>query len=73
MDTLRFKTNLKCDGCVSKITPALDELKEVHNWSVDLKDPDRILTLSGEALDEKAIEQALQQNGYRAEKIRAGA
>ncbi|HEX7756065.1 MAG TPA: cation transporter [Niabella sp.] len=72
MDILQFKTNLKCEGCVSKITPALNELQGVDSWSVDLKVPERTLTVSGEALDEKAVTKALQENGYKAEKIGQG-
>ena len=29
METLKFKTSLKCGGCVAAIQPKMDELKSV--------------------------------------------
>ncbi|AHF15843.1 heavy-metal-associated domain-containing protein [Niabella soli] len=68
MDIVKFKTNLKCEGCISKVTPALNSINGVKDWAVDLKDTDRILTITGSAIAEKAVVQALLQNGYKAEK-----
>ena len=36
----RFKTTLKCSGCVSKVTPFLNSLRDVTEWSVDLQHPE---------------------------------
>ena len=41
----RFKTTLKCSGCVSKVTPFLNSLRDVTEWSVDLQHPDKVLTV----------------------------
>ena len=42
----RFKTTLKCSGCVSKVTPFLSSLRDVNaDWSVDLQHPDKVLTV----------------------------
>lgn len=63
--TLKFKTNLKCGNCVAKVKPQLDEAKEITEWTVDLKDPERILTveLEGEAT---VVEKILADAGYKA-------
>ncbi len=67
MNTCRFKTNVKCNGCIAAITPHLNRLKGLISWRVDLADPQRILTaeVSGIAPDE--IISALQKAGYLAE------
>lgn len=68
MKTFKFKTNLKCNNCVAKVKSQLDEADEILNWSVDLKSPERILTV--EAKNDEAVElvkQILSQVGYRSE------
>lgn len=65
--TLVFKTNLKCPNCVAKVKPALDETKEIVSWSIDLKNPDRILTIDVEEMaDASLVEKILSEAGYKA-------
>lgn len=64
-----FKTNIKCNGCVQKVKPFLDGIKEVKTWQVDLESPDRILTIEGEVIGDVIIK-AITDSGYHAEKIR---
>jgi copper chaperone len=63
-----FKTNIKCGGCVSKVKPYLDNLKEVKSWNVDLASADRLLTVEGE-INAELITRAIAEAGYNAEKI----
>jgi cation transport ATPase len=41
-----FKTTLNCGACVSKVTPGLNRITGLENWSVDTNDPDKRLTVS---------------------------
>lgn len=41
-----FKTTLNCGACVSKVTPGLNGITGLANWSVDTSDPDKRLTVS---------------------------
>jgi copper chaperone len=41
----KFKTNLRGQQCVDTITPYLDAVIGLRRWSVDLDDPDKILTV----------------------------
>lgn len=68
MKTLKFKTNIKCGGCVAAVAPHLDELTGENNWSVDLADERRVLTVSAD-VSAKEIEEALTKAGYKGEKI----
>lgn len=69
METLQFKTNIKCSGCVSKVTPSLDETAGTENWKVDLLSANKVLTVSGKDLDPVKIKEAVQKAGYNAEAL----
>lgn len=67
--TFKFKTNLKCGGCVAKVKPGLDAAKEIVSWSVDLNSPDRVLTAELNSEDIQIVQNILSQAGYKADKI----
>jgi copper chaperone len=69
MEILKFRTNLKCNGCIAKVTPYLDGLKGMEKWSIDLSDPSRILTAEVSGIDAGVIIQTLAKVGYKAEKL----
>jgi copper chaperone len=68
MKTTKFKTTIKCSGCVEKVTNPLNATAGENNWEVDLNDPSRVLTIKGD-VSESEIRNTLQQVGYKAEKI----
>ena len=51
MDTIQFKTNIKCSGCIAKVTEILNATAGEDNWEVDLQSADKILTVSTEQTD----------------------
>lgn len=69
MDTYQFKTNIKCGGCIAAVTPFLDGEAKISHWEVDLQDPDRILTASGEGLLPEDVVRAVEAAGYKAEPL----
>jgi copper chaperone len=69
MKNLKFKTNIKCDGCLAKVAPKLNETAGEDNWEVDIKTPEKILTVASDNIDEKAIVSALKVAGFNAERI----
>ncbi|UJP66493.1 heavy-metal-associated domain-containing protein [Mongoliitalea daihaiensis] len=64
---IQLKTNVKCGACVAAITPEMEKLSNIE-WSVDLKNPDRILTVEGDASALEVVE-ALKKAGYQGEPI----
>ena len=68
IDHHMFKTNIKCEGCVAKVAIPLNEIVGEGNWSVDLKDPSKILFIS-KPVDELKLKTALEKVGYKAERI----
>lgn len=70
METIKFKTTIKCSGCVATVTPGLNEAVGANNWQVDLQSPDRVLTVTtNDTNKEKDVIKKLQDAGYKAEKI----
>lgn len=65
MATLRFKTNAKCGGCVVAIGAKLNNLVKEEDWSIDLKSPDRTLTVSTD-LPSEVILAAVTEAGFKA-------
>jgi copper chaperone CopZ len=68
METKKFKTTIKCSGCVANVTPFLNEALGENNWAVDLNNSSRVLTVVGEQ-DETKIIKAVEKAGYKAEKL----
>jgi copper chaperone len=68
METTKFKTNIKCSGCVANVTPFLNEALGENNWEVDYNDPSKVLKVVGETDKEKIIK-AVEKAGYKAEKM----
>jgi copper chaperone CopZ len=68
METIKFKTNIKCSGCIATVTPHLNEAVGEGKWAVDLGDPAKVLTIADEKDAAKAKE-AVEKAGYNAEKI----
>lgn len=69
METIQFKTNINCTGCVAKVTPKLNETKGIKTWNVDLKNPDRILTVETENIFPKEVIEAVNKAGFKIEEI----
>lgn len=70
METLKFKTNIKCGGCVSTVTPHLNGLTELTKWEVDTNNPDKILTVeSASELNAELIQDTLKKAGFQAEQV----
>jgi copper chaperone len=65
----KFKTNIKCNGCIQKVRPFLSNIKEIKEWNVDLSSHDRILTVDGADLKPEVIISALKLAGYKADLI----
>jgi len=69
MKTIEIKTNIMCGSCIAKITPALNNTLGEGNWKVNTLSPNKILTVNTERLVDEDIIMAVQQAGYKAEKL----
>ena len=69
METLKFKTNVNCGGCVATVTPHLNQIKGIGKWNVDTANPQKILTVEDSELGPEVIIEKLKSAGYKAELI----
>ncbi|GAB3909853.1 hypothetical protein GCM10028803_48330 [Larkinella knui] len=67
METITFKTNIKCGGCVATVTPFLNKAVGENKWQVDTQNPDKLLTVEGSTVDQ--VKEALKEAGYKAEPV----
>mgnify|MGYP001419363377 CR=1 FL=1 len=64
MEILRFKTSLKCGGCVQAITPGLESIIQIGKWTVDLENPDKVLEIeASEDISDQVID-SVKKAGY---------
>ena len=73
MELLKFKTNIKCGGCISTVTPFLDSEKSIQEWQVDTGSADKILTISGHEVDPQKVKNIVQQAGFKADLVQVTA
>ena len=66
MSTQKFKTNINCTGCLSKVTPVLNKEGNIENWEVDLEHDDRILTVESKNLHQGQVIDVLDKIGFKA-------
>ncbi|MGF7082207.1 heavy-metal-associated domain-containing protein [Mucilaginibacter sp. UYCu711] len=70
METLKFKTNINCGGCIANVTPTLNNLKGVKHWEVDTANPNKILTIEAEdGLTTVEVINTLKNKGYNAQAV----
>ena len=69
MNTLKFKTNINCSGCLSKVTPILNEEKDIQKWEVNLESENRVLTVETSSLNAEEVKKTVQKAGFNAEVI----
>lgn len=69
MKSLKFKSNINCSGCLSKVTPILDKEEGIEKWEVDLQHDDRILTVETSQLSAEEIQNTVNKAGFRSSLI----
>lgn len=69
MEQLKFKTSIKCTGCLDKVTPQLNNTHGIENWEVDLKNPDKVLTVNAQDASEEDVVKAVKKVGFEIERI----
>jgi copper chaperone CopZ len=73
MQTLRFKSSLKCNGCVNAIKPSMDAINGIKRWRVFLDVQDKTLEVDLEDSNSeeiaKTVIEAVTKAGYTIERI----
>lgn len=69
MKTVKFKTNINCDGCIKSVTPFLNELDTIDMWKVDTNNPDKILEVILDDDNYEIVIETVKKAGFKIEKI----
>ncbi len=66
---LKFKTTINCGNCVRTVTGFLNDVKGIEKWEVDTNNPDKILTVEGDAVTVEEVVAAVEEAGFDIEAI----
>lgn len=69
MASFKFKTNIKCSGCIATVTPFLNSESSIQNWKVDIQNPNKILIVEGEHLTKDKIIFKVKEAGFKIEDL----
>ncbi|MDX5320354.1 MAG: cation transporter [Bacteroidota bacterium] len=69
MKQMKFRTSIKCTGCLNKVTPYLNDTRGIENWDLDLKNPEKVLTINASEASEEDVIQTVKKLGYEIEQI----
>ncbi len=70
MKESKFKTNIKCMGCVEKVKPFLNDLDEIIEWNVDVANPEKILLVKTKEDINIDIQAAVKAAGFNSELVK---
>ena len=70
METMTFKTNAKCMGCLAKIEEILQGKMNREEWNLDLSDSNRPLTVTSDKLAESEIVELISKAGFKIEQMK---
>jgi len=69
MKTIKFKTNINCNGCIKSVTPFLNELDNLDIWKVDIDNSDKILEVTLDDDNDITVTDAVKKAGFEISKI----
>lgn len=70
METMTFKTNAKCMGCLAKIEEILQGKMNREEWNLDLSDSNRHLTVTSDKLAASEIVELISKAGFKIEQMK---
>ncbi len=68
-EIFRFKTNINCSGCVSKVESDLNQASGIEEWDVDISNSEKVLTVKSDGISEDEITHLIAKKGFSAEPI----
>ena len=68
-ETLVFTTNIHCGGCLSSVSPALDQANGICHWNVDLQSPTKTLEVHSNGITAEEVMELVRSKGYKIEPV----
>ena len=72
MNTVTVPATLHCAGCIQSIKPFFNASPKVKDWKVDLSQPVKTITVSGDDVSKADVVSLLQQAGYDTMQVTEG-
>lgn len=69
MNTMIFKTNAKCEGCLAKIEEILQGKISREEWNLDLSDSNRPLIVASDKLAADDVVELISKAGLKIEQM----
>ena len=69
MNTLKFKTNINCAGCLAKVSPFLNAEQTIAKWDVDTSIPEKILTVETDEANADRVISVVKSAGFNIERV----
>ncbi len=63
--TLKFRTNLNCNSCVTAVKPLLDNEPSITSWDVDIAASEKTLTVHGNGVSSEKVRDAVAKAGFK--------
>jgi len=67
MKTIKFKTTIKCSGCLAKVTPFLNDEPTIEKWDVNIRTSEKTLTVESNNGDTEQVIKAVEKAGFKIE------
>jgi copper chaperone CopZ len=67
--SLQFKTNINCGGCIASVKPHLDNAEGICHWEVDIVNKDKVLTVKSDGITQPEIIDIVKKAGFKIEPI----
>lgn len=67
--TLKFKTNLNCSNCVSKVQADFDKHEGIAAWKVDTDNSDKVLSVDSKGISSEEVISIIKSKGFTAEEM----
>ncbi|MHC5352967.1 heavy-metal-associated domain-containing protein [Myroides sp. LJL115] len=65
----KFKTNLNCGGCTSKVQADFDANTGISSWEVDTANPGKILTVVSNGISQQEVMDIVKKKGFTIEPL----
>ncbi len=69
MKILKFKTNIVSSSAVSAVSNTIDRINNILNWEVETANPEKILTVRGEAVSAARVVGAVRKAGFQIARV----
>jgi copper chaperone len=69
MNTIKFKTNINCAGCLAKVSPFLNAEQNIEKWDVDTSISEKILTVETDETNADRVISVVKSAGFNIERV----